>query len=208
MRPLKTLVAKSFGICALASLGFSAPVLAVPDIYPNPGVEAPVTSFSAGIDGVLVAWFTGAAGGFTNVAGVRINGIDGATGLNNQTTAYGTQFVMGNVHAGDALVFFIDVLDTGDRFYSDPTLNTDQVNHTWTKSYGGDAFVPAGFNLAFEDLLGGGDFNYFDHSFVIGVRPPGSVPEPGTLALIVASLGVLVSVMRRRDLNAAIPRSR
>jgi hypothetical protein len=174
---------------AIAVLSISTASIAVPDVYPNPGTEAPASSFSAAIDGVLVGYYTGAAGGFTVLAGARIDGVDGPTGLNNQETPYGTRFVFGLVDAGDSLVFFIDVLNTGDRFFSDPALNADGVNHTWTKIYGGDALVPAGFNLAFEDLFGGGDFNYFDHSFVIGIERV--LPEPGTLALLgIAAAGL------------------
>lgn len=180
---------------ALAALFVSTAALAVPDVYPTPGVEAPASTFSSGAGGYLVGYYTGAAGAFTVVAGARINGVDGPTGLNNQASAYGTRFVFGAVNPGDTLAWFIDVLNTGDRFYSDVSLNADGVNHTWTKVYGGDSQVPAGFNLAFEDLYGGGDFNYFDHSFVVGVE---QVPEPATWALMLGGLCLAGVVARRR----------
>jgi hypothetical protein len=198
----KALLARMLGACALAALLCSTPARALPDIYPTPGVEAPASFFSAGVDGFLVGYFTGAAGAFTNLAGARINGVDGATGLDNQASPYGLRFVFGQVHAGDSLVFFIDVLNTGNRFYSDPSLNADGVNHTWTKVYGGDAFVPLGFNLSFEDLFGGGDFNYFDHSFVVGIERVG-IPEPATLALLTAALGAGLAARRRKGKAAA-----
>lgn len=170
---------------------------AAPAPYPNPGTEAPGTSFSAGIDGVLVGYYTGEAGGFTNLAGALINGTEGAIGLSNKTSAYGERFVFGNVHAGDVLVFFIDVVDTGNRFYSDEAMNADGVNHTYSDSYTGDALVPPGFNLAFEDILGGGDFNYRDHSWVIRVEAA-VVPLAPTVALLALGLALMPLVGRAR----------
>lgn len=181
----------------VALLAHAASVFAVPADYPNPGTEAGVTTFSAGTDGFLVGYYTGASGGFTVLAGARIAGVDGVTGLNNKTSVYGQRFVFGEVNAGDSLAFFIDVLDTQERFYSDPSLNADRVNHAWASVYNGDLLVPSGFNIAFEDLFGGGDFNYSDHSFVIGVERVGNVPEPAAYSLFLLALGGLVLVRRR-----------
>lgn len=179
---------------AVALLGAAQ---AAPTPYPNPGTEAPATSFFAGIDGVLVGYYTGEAGGFTNFAGALINGAAGAIGLSNKTSAYGDRFVFGNVNAGDALVFFIDVVDTGNRFYSDKAMNADGVNHTYTEAYAGDALVPSGFNLAFEDIFGGGDLNYRDHSWVIRVEAA-VVPLAPTSALLALGLVLLPLSARGR----------
>ena len=178
----------------LAALCMAAACLgaaqAAPAPYPNPGTEAPGTAFTAGTDGVLVGYYTGEAGGFTNLAGALINGVEGAIGLSNKTSAYGTRFVFGNVHVDDVLVFFIDVLDTGERFFSDEAMNADGVNHTYTDVYTGDALVPAGFNLAFEDIFGGGDFNYRDHSWVIRVEAA-VVPLAPTALLLALGLAFM-----------------
>jgi hypothetical protein len=183
------------------SLAASAALLslaahAVPDPYPNGGTQAPASSFVASSSGELRAYFTGLSGGFTNLLGVRINGVDGALGLDNHASAYGDSFVLGNVTAGDTLVFFIDVNAGTARYYSDPALNSDGVNHAWAAAYAGDAQVPAGINVAFEDLPGGGDFNYGDHSFVFQVS---AVPEPAGWALLLGGVAGLGALRRRRD---------
>lgn len=189
-KPLQRLILAA----AAALLSFAAH--AVPDPYPNGGTQAPASSFVASSSGQLRAYFTGLAGGFTNLLGVRINGVDGVIGLDNHTSAYGDSFVLGNVVAGDTLVFFIDVDAGTARYYSDPTLNSDGVNHAWAAAYVGDAQVPAGINVAFEDLPGGGDFNYRDHSFVFQISP---VPEPASWALLLGGAAGLAALRRRRD---------
>src|SRR6218665_3113910 len=111
---------------------------AIPNPYPNGGQEAPSNSFVAAASGALVAHYTGLAGGNTNVVGVSINGVDGPTGLSNKSSAYGATFVLGQVTAGDSLVFFIDTNDGVNptlRFYSDKARSSDGRNHAWTSAY-------------------------------------------------------------------------
>jgi hypothetical protein len=174
-------------MAAAALLGAaSLTAQANPDTYPTPGTQAPLSgSFVADATGQLVAYYTGEAGGYTNLAGARINGVDGAIGLSNQTSAYGDKFVLGQVKAGDSLVFFIDVNAGAARYYSDASLNGDGVNHVWAAHYAGDSLVPAGTNLAFEDLDQGGDFNYRDHSFVFQIT---AVPEPASWVLMLGGV--------------------
>ena len=180
-------------------MGASATLLSLvaqanPDIYPTPGTPAPVSSFTAGASGLLVAYYTGEAGGFTNLIGARINGVDGAAGLSNHGSTYGQTFVLGQVTAGDSLVFFIDANSGAARYYTDVSLNSDGVNHAWAAPFAGDAQVPAGTNLAFEDLPSGGDFNYRDHSFVYQIT---AVPEPASWALLLGGVAGLAWLRRR-----------
>ena len=178
-----------------AALLAAAFAQADPAAYPTPGTPAPVTaSFTATANGQLLAYYTGAAGGFTNLVGARINGVDGAIGLTNQGSAYGQTFVLGTVSAGDSLVFFIDVNAGSARYYTDPALNADGVSHAWSSPYAGDALVPAGINIAFEDLPGGGDFNYRDHSIVFQIS---AVPEPAGWLLMLGGAAGLLAARRR-----------
>ena len=187
-------VGQRLGLMA-ASLLLSVAAHANPDVYPNPGTQAPASSFVASASGQLVAYYTGESGGFTNLVGARINGVDGAIGLSSHGSAYGDKFVLGTVSAGDSLVFFIDVNAGAARYYSDPSLNSDGVNHAWAAAYAGDAQVPAGTNIAFEDLDHGGDFNYRDHSFVYQIS---AVPEPASWALLLGGAAGLAVLRRRR----------
>jgi len=166
-----------------------------PDVYPTPGTQAPASSFTAAASGQLVAYYTGEAGGFTNLIGARINGVDGTPGLPNHGSVYGQTFVLGMVSAGDSLVFFIDADNGAARYYSDVSLNSDGVNHAWAKAFAGDAQVPAGTNVAFEDLPSGGDFNYRDHSFVFQIS---AVPEPASWGLLLGGAALLAWRRGRR----------
>lgn len=179
---------------ALASLG----ALAVPQTYAEAGLSGPApatASFVAATSGRLVAWYTGAVGGLTVLAGASINGVDGTPGLNNHAAGrqYGDTYVMGDVKVGDTVSFFIQVVD-GARYSTDPARNGDGVNHAWWAAYAGDALVPAGLNVAFEDLNGGGDLNYHDHSFVFQIT---AVPEPAGWALLLGGLAGLAARRRR-----------
>lgn len=178
---------------AAAAAVLSLTAQADPAVYPNPGTPAPASSFVAAASGQLTAYYTGAAGGLTVLLGARLLGVDGPLGLTNHGSAYGESFVLGNVSAGDTIVFYIDINNTGERYYSDPSLNAGGVNHAWAAPYAGDALVPAGINVAFEDLPGGGDLNYADHSFVFQIS---AVPEPASWALLLG--GVAALALRRR----------
>ncbi|MBI3346761.1 MAG: DUF4114 domain-containing protein [Burkholderiales bacterium] len=180
-------------LTAATALWLSLAAQADPATYPTPGTQAPASSFVAASSGQLTAFYTGAAGGLTNLVGLRLNGVDGPVGLTNHGSAYGDKFVLGQVSAGDNLVFFIAISGGTERYYSDPGLNADGINHAWAAAYAGDALVPAGTNVAFEDLRGGGDLNYRDHSFVFQIS---AVPEPAGWTLLLAGMTGLA--LRRR----------
>jgi len=170
--------------------------------YPNAGTENPVAiSFVAASDGDVIAYFAGQDAGDTEDLGLLINGADtGLYGLQNHATAVGTAFNFGHANAGDELVFFIRDLSAGRTFYSKTSLNGDGFNHAYATGYaGGDAGIPAGTFVAFEDLNGGGDRDYNDETFVFtNVRDNGGVPEPASWALMLTGFGGLGAMMRRR----------
>lgn len=192
---------------AAAALANASPL----PTYPTPGTLNPADySFTATATGPVVAYFGGHTAAFTNLLGLIVNGVDlGVTGLNNQTTPIGTSFDFGGatVNAGDSLVFYIDVINTGDRFFSKRSLNIDGVTHIFSAPYAGGLVgpggtIPAGIYVGFEDLRGGGDKDYDDLKFVFTNVGGGVVPEPATWALLIAGFGLVGFAARRRKAAA------
>jgi hypothetical protein len=139
-----------------------------------------------------------------------VNGVKtGITGLNNKTSKVGDTLILGNAKAGDKLTFFIDVLTTKKTYFSEKSRNEDGVNHIFSADYAGSNIVPAGTYIGFEDLWQGGDFNYFDLSFVFQnvaskeVTAVDGVPEPANWAMLIAGFGLTGGAMRRRRTAAA-----
>jgi hypothetical protein len=189
-------MARSLSLAALALCCACGSALADAIPYPNPGHANPeLYSFTATTTGDLSAWFIGNGGaGFESTIGLLVNRVDtGIAGLDNQTSAYGQALDFGTVHAGDELVFKLDVLSTAQTFYTQQSLNFDGINHAYSTAFSGDAphGIPAGTYIGMEDLAFGGDFNYTDNQFVVSNVTALAVPEPAPLALLLAGLGAL-----------------
>lgn len=191
-------------LAAAVALGTATAAQAAIPLYPTPGVvNASDYAFTAAADGDIVAYFAGHSAGYTNWLRLEVNGVDtGLEGLNNQTSALGQSFNFGPVSAGDALVFKIRVVNTGDNFYSQRSQNADGITHIFSANYGGgDWGIPAGVYVGFEDLYGGGDLDYDDLRFVftnVGGGEVGGIPEPATWAMLITGFGLVGFAARRR----------
>jgi hypothetical protein len=184
-------------IALSASLAMSANAGTIP--YPDIGTPALANSFTADADGAVTAYFYATDAGYDSMIGLWVNGIStGLYGLMNHTSSYGDSFFLGNVSAGDSLVFELKVLTTGTSWYSDMALNSDGKNHTYATDFGGGGAIPLGSYtyVAFEDLPNLGDTDYNDHQFAF-TNIKTNVPEPFSIVLFGLGIAVLGFARKR-----------
>ena len=155
--------------CALVGTAALIGLLAVP------AQAVPITEQTLiATGGNVVVTFVSNEAGFTSELF-----LDGPLGaelgalFNNVTTDVGTSIDLGSFAAGTELVFKLLVKQTGDIFYTGfGERNADGIGHGAVES--GEEQVLVGF----EDLFGGGDFDYDDLVFaftsVVFTEAPGT----------------------------------
>lgn len=172
------------GTCAAAALlcsqqSLAAPVLGAQLYYTGGDVSVEVLAPTASYTSTLSLYLVG-----TDVASFGTNHDVGlVTTVDPMSLGYAV---------GDELLFGIYVWDTGHTFYlGDGSRNIDGLAHGVVDDLGGNNYY-----VGFEDLLGGGDFDYDDHRFLFSGGLRTDVPAPASLGLL--GLGMLGFAAARR----------
>lgn len=143
--------------------------------------------------GNIVIRFEGSNASFQSL--ISVNG--GAGIFPSATTPVGTTVDLGFFAAGTPLDIVLNVVTTGNQFRTGPgSGNPDLLPHAFV-TYD---FLEAGrTGVGFEDILGGGDNDFNDHTFSFtNIRSVNAIPEPETYALMLAGLGCVGWMARRR----------
>ena len=146
-------------------------------------------------DGHVIVTFVGSSASHESALRLELGGVDF---FNNKTTPVGTTIDLGSFAAGTVLDIVLHVITTGNFFHTGPAGgNPDGVAHAnLVFNYLG---TPGLTFVGFEDIFGGGDFDYNDLEFTFSnLRTTTPVPEPETYALMLAGLGAIAWLGRRR----------
>lgn len=163
-----------------------------------------ISLFATG--GEVTAYFAGSNAGFNSTLSLISPSYSGEI-FPNHATAIGTAFSLGTFAAGTPLTFRLNVINTGDNWYTGAAgSNADGIVHASVTSWVSDASIPAnGLLIGFEDLFGGGDFDYDDHQFVFSSVSTVSVPEPESLILFGMGMLGLIGMSRRQKQATSQP---
>ena len=124
--------------------------------------------------------------------------------FNNHATPLGETKDLGSFAPGSELMFRLHVNDTGQDFFTGPaSSNADGQTHARAEQN----WLPNTTLVSFEDLYdtSGNSSVYNDFSFSLTNTVTAMVPEPEAYAMMLAGLGFLGMVIRRRkrdDLSA------
>lgn len=170
--------------CGLAGQASAAPVLGAPLTSGVDATQIKVTfqGFSAGYNNELL---------YVSIGDIPIFEVNGGSDPAIGDVVY----VPASILTGDELIFKLNVISTGDVFYTGAaSRNSDNLAHAMVDE------LESGrkWDVGFEDILGGGDQDYNDMTFQVEI-----VPEPASVlawSMIGGTFGL--AVWRRNKKNA------
>lgn len=147
-------------------------------------------------DGMVSGFFGGQTAAYDSDLSLIAEGYpDTDRHISNHVAKLGEMTTFGWYEAGTELTFKLFVHDTGDTFYSNTVMNPDGMEHARAFQFALpngtlSAFTPVIF-MGFEDLLGGGDMDFNDSMAMFSNVIMVPVPEPSSVAMLLAGLGLL-----------------
>ncbi len=160
-------------------------------IFPTESVQLYATG------GEVNVWFAGSESWYDHRLFLFDSTVDDPF-FETESTDVGATRSLGSFSSGTELTFMLDVLTTGDRYFTGRAArNPDRVVHAIGEAWAGSSAIPAtGMLIRFEDLFGGGDRDFDDLVFVVSNVSTSATPEPTTMALV--GLGAVAIALRRR----------
>lgn len=151
--------------------------------------------FEVASNGPVIAVFSGATADYVNELTINFDNDGARAPFISNVANIGEKFDFGIRPAGTQAIFVDRVINTGDWWYSHTPFNDDGAKHMrFSQNYAADG-TPF-LTIGFEDLRGGGDYDFNDITAnVYNMRIAESitaVPEPETYAMLLSGLGLLV----------------
>ena len=133
--------------------------------------------------------------GYENHLHLVVNGVPSQVYINNHLSPNWSVINFGVFEAGTEVGFMVDVVTTGDKWWSDSSKNSDWLPHMQTLGTLDQNFIYTGF----EDLRWNGDWDFNDSAaYWSNISVTAAVPEPSTLMMLLIGLGLIPLIKREK----------